>query len=69
LLAAKTGARNNSDIVWVGPAANYASKLNSFEGLDITCSTRISEAVWNAASAAWQQVNGWPLWEQITRAF
>lgn len=34
LLAAKTGVRVDSDLVWVGPAANYAAKLNSFDGLD-----------------------------------
>lgn len=34
LLAAKTGVRVDSDLVWVGSAANYAAKLNSFNGLD-----------------------------------
>lgn len=34
LLAAKTGVRVDSDLVWIGPAANYAAKLNSFDGLD-----------------------------------
>jgi class 3 adenylate cyclase len=34
LLAAKAGVRQDTDLVWIGPAANYAAKLNSFEGLD-----------------------------------
>lgn len=34
MLAAKTGVRVDSDLVWVGAAANYAAKLTSFEGLD-----------------------------------
>lgn len=29
ILAAKTGVRVDSDIVWVGPAANHAAKLNN----------------------------------------
>lgn len=51
ILAAKTGVRSDNDIVWVGPAANYASKLNSFTGLDIAYSTRITaRAIENCAS-------------------
>jgi class 3 adenylate cyclase len=34
LLVAKTGVRGENDLVWVGAAANYAAKLNSFDGLD-----------------------------------
>lgn len=69
LLAAKTGARNDSDIVWVGPAANHASKLNSFDGLDITYPTRISEAVWNAASLGSRFNNGEAMWQEIDPAW
>jgi class 3 adenylate cyclase len=43
LLAAKTGVRVDSDLVWVGPAANYAAKLNSFDGLDGTYPIRATE--------------------------
>ncbi|MDQ0568983.1 class 3 adenylate cyclase [Variovorax paradoxus] len=50
LLAAKTGVRDDNDIVWVGSAANHASKLNSFNGLDISFPTRITEAVYNATT-------------------
>lgn len=45
VLVAKIGVRSDSDLVWVGPAANYAAKLNSFDGLDINYPTRITEAV------------------------
>lgn len=45
LLAAKTGVRVDSDLVWVGPAANYAAKLNSFDGLDPIYPIRITEHV------------------------
>jgi class 3 adenylate cyclase len=34
LLVAKTGVRGDNDLVWVGSAANYAAKLNSFPDLD-----------------------------------
>lgn len=50
LLASKTGVRVDSDIVWVGNAANHASKLNSFDGLNIEYRTRITKAVWEEAS-------------------
>lgn len=43
VLVAKTGIREDNDLVWVGPAANYAAKLNSFDGLDISYPTRITE--------------------------
>lgn len=45
LLAVKAGVRNDNDMVWVGPAANYAAKLNSFSGLEPTYPIRATEAV------------------------
>jgi class 3 adenylate cyclase len=45
VLVAKTGVRVDSDLVWVGPAANYAAKLNSFDGLDAVYPTRITTRV------------------------
>lgn len=42
LLASKIGIRRDADMVWVGPAANYAAKLNSFEGLDSDYPVRIT---------------------------
>jgi class 3 adenylate cyclase len=43
ILAAKIGVRLDNDIVWVGPAANYAAKLTSFENMDSKYQIRISE--------------------------
>lgn len=43
ILAAKVGVRVDNDIVWVGPAANYAAKLTSFENMDSKYQIRISE--------------------------
>ncbi len=45
LLAVKAGVRNDNDMVWVGPAANYAAKLNSFPGLDPAFPVRATAAV------------------------
>lgn len=42
LLASKIGIRRDADMVWVSPAANYAAKLNSFEGLDSDYQVRIT---------------------------
>jgi class 3 adenylate cyclase len=47
VLVAKTGVRVDSDLVWVGPAANYAAKLNSFEGLDADFPARITVEAFN----------------------
>jgi len=69
LLASKTGVRVDSDIVWVGPAANHASKLNSFDGLDISYPTRISEAVWESASDLYRTTNGKAMWQEINPDF
>ena len=43
LLTAKIGVRVDSDLVWVGAAANYAAKLNSFDGLDGAYPIRATE--------------------------
>ncbi len=65
LLASKTGVRVDSDIVWVGNAANHASKLNSFEGLDPDYPTRITVPVWNEASYfSCYNSEATPYWEQ-----
>lgn len=34
VLAIKVGVRAVGELAWIGGAANYAAKLNSFEGLD-----------------------------------
>lgn len=50
VLVSKTGVRVDSDLVWVGPAANYAAKLNSFDGLDSDYPIRITREVFKALS-------------------
>ncbi|MBH1690923.1 adenylate/guanylate cyclase domain-containing protein [Stenotrophomonas maltophilia] len=45
VLACKAGVRGNSELVWIGPAANYAAKLNSFPDLDHAYETRITASV------------------------
>lgn len=50
VLVSKTGVRVESDLVWVGPAANYAAKLNSFDGLDSDYQIRVTHEVFVALS-------------------
>ncbi|RYF41432.1 MAG: adenylate/guanylate cyclase domain-containing protein [Cytophagaceae bacterium] len=50
VLVAKTGVRVDSDLVWVGAAANYAAKLNSFPGSEHAGPTRITSSVFYALS-------------------
>jgi class 3 adenylate cyclase len=63
VLVAKTGAVRDSDLVWVGAAANYAAKLNSFAGLDANFPTRITPAVFNRLSPQWRNNLLEPLWD------
>lgn len=43
LLAIKVGVRAVGDLAWIGAAANYAAKLNSFEGLDHDYPIRVTQ--------------------------
>src|SRR5271170_4083354 len=45
LLVARTGIRGANDLVWVGPAANYAAKLSSLS--EQPYATFISAAIYN----------------------
>lgn len=45
VMVCKAGVRGDSDLIWIGKAANYAAKLNSFSGLDHEFPIRISQAV------------------------
>jgi class 3 adenylate cyclase len=47
VLVSKTGVRIDSDLVWVGAAANYAAKLNSFDGLDAEYPLRVTQEVFS----------------------
>lgn len=51
VLVSKTGVRVDSDLVWVGRAANYAAKLNSFPSLDQDFPIRVTQEVYSALSA------------------
>ena len=68
LFVAKTGIRNNNDLVWVGRAANYAAKLSTIreEGY----STFITEDVFKKLNAP-TKLGGSPkklMWEKRTWA-
>jgi class 3 adenylate cyclase len=64
VLASKIGIRIDSDLVWVGPAANYAAKLNSFDGLDPAYPTRVTHEVHSMLTASCLQGgNGANMWE------
>jgi len=52
VLVSKTGVRIDSDLVWVGPAANYAAKLNSFDGLDTNYPIRVTGEVYLKLSSS-----------------
>lgn len=41
-LAIKVGTRGVGEVAWIGAAANYAAKLNSFDGLDHDYPTRVT---------------------------
>lgn len=65
ILAAKVGVRVDNDIVWVGPAANYAAKLNSFDGLDPSYPIRITEQAMEELGQMTftRTVNGQSIWD------
>jgi len=42
-LVVKVGVRAVGELAWIGPAANYAAKLNSFDGLDHDYPIRITD--------------------------
>jgi len=64
LLVCKAGVRGDSDLIWVGAAANYAAKLNSFDGLDHDYPTRVTGRVF-ASIEPWAKVwvSGGDAWE------
>lgn len=66
LLTAKTGVRVDSDLVWVGPAANYAAKLNSFDGLDGNYPVRATAQVIQRAGGLdffTKNIDGTSIWD------
>ena len=64
LLVARTGIRGANDLVWVGPAANYAAKLSSIS--EQPYSTFISAAIYGNMNDSVKYTNGQNMWEQRT---
>jgi class 3 adenylate cyclase len=64
-LAIKVGVRDHGELAWIGAPANYAAKLNSFEGLDIEYPTRITVRTFNKllAHASKFGATGEPMWD------
>lgn len=64
LFVARTGIRNNNDLVWVGRAANYAAKLCSL--VDVSYPTYITEAVFErlAKEAKYGGKDSQLMWEK-----
>jgi class 3 adenylate cyclase len=63
LLATKVGVRAVGELAWIGRAANYAAKLNSFEGLDANYQTRITTNTFTMLSSALKITAGASIWE------
>lgn len=64
LLVAKTGIRGSNDLVWVGPAANYAAKLATIRTDGY--STWISQRVFDKMDKEAKYSNGTLMWEPRT---
>jgi class 3 adenylate cyclase len=61
LWAARTGIRGSNDLVWVGPAANYAAKLTE---LDAAYPTWITHRVYDKMTESVKTSSGTNIWEQ-----
>lgn len=62
LLVARTGVRGANDLVWVGPAANYAAKLTELSGFASWITHRVYDAMKDEAKLS----NGREMWEKRT---
>jgi len=64
ILAIKVGVRAVGDLAWIGGAANYAAKLNSFEGLDHKYPIRMTQQTMAKLTVASTRGNdGSNIWE------
>lgn len=63
LHAARTGVRGANDLVWVGPAANYAAKLSD---LSSDYPSRITKTVYDRLRRELKFLNGRSIWEAAT---
>lgn len=65
VFAARTGARGNNDIVWVGRAPNYAAKLATWR--DPRMPTLITADVFSGLSGSARDANGTCMWSRDAR--
>lgn len=64
VLAIKVGVRVVGELAWIGGAANYAAKLNSFEGLDNDYPVRVtSQAYAKLTNGSLFGADGSLIWE------
>jgi class 3 adenylate cyclase len=63
LFVARTGIRGANDLVWVGPAANYAAKLTT---LSHEYPTYITEAIYSAMRDEVKLTKGVNMWKVFT---
>jgi class 3 adenylate cyclase len=64
VLVARTGVWGNNDLVWVGPAANYAAKLCELGSAGH--SSYITHRVFDKMADTYKMWNGKTVWEEAT---
>jgi class 3 adenylate cyclase len=64
VLAARSGIRDNNDLIWVGRAPNIAAKLAALRDGDYN--TFITKAVFDALAEDGKLYEGRPIWEERT---
>ena len=62
-LAIKVGIRSVGEITWIGAAANYAAKLNNFNGLDHKYPIRVTAETFNKLSEKSLYSGQTPIWQ------
>lgn len=63
LRAVRTGVRGDNDLVWVGPAANWAAKLTTLPSTKYT--TYITKSVYDNLSAPCKFTNSKSMWDSM----
>lgn len=62
-LAIKVGTRGVGEIAWIGGAANYAAKLNSFDGLDHAYPIRVTAQTFGRLTQNSLYAGGAMMWQ------
>lgn len=62
VLAIKVGVRTVGELAWIGGAANYAAKLNRFEGIDHNWPIRITSLTFEKLTK-YRFANGLQMWD------